>query len=285
MSQQNVDLILGLPTFRAGVDFVPLTHDPDRAAKLEDEVAPLVAEDFECVFPNLLGGTKTYVGIDGMRAAWVDWLTPWTSYRVELERALDCGDRVVTFYDVFAAPRGTTHEVKLSGADVWTLRDGKITRWEGFPNRNAALRAVGLEHPEETATRDVTELVRQSTEPVNRRDYDAMMRFWHPDGTWDLSPLGLGVYEGHAAVRRFFEDWIGAYDEVQIEFEEIRDLGNGVAFAVLVQSGRPAGSASSVRLRYASFAIWRDGLIERSTQYSDIDEARAAAELLAAERG
>ncbi len=51
----------------------------------------------------------------------------------------------MTFYDVFATPRGSTHEVKLTGADVWTLRDGKITRWEGFPSRRDALRAVGLE--------------------------------------------------------------------------------------------------------------------------------------------
>jgi ketosteroid isomerase-like protein len=138
--------------------------------------------------------------------------------------------------------------------------------------------------PEKAATPDLAELVRRSTEPVNSRDYEAMMRFWPPDGKWDLSPLGLGVYEGRAAVRRFFEDWIGAYDDFRIEFEEIRDLGTGVAFAVLVQTARPAGSVGSVQLRYASVAIWRDGLIESATQYSDVDEARAAAEQLAQAR-
>ena len=138
---------------------------------------------------------------------------------------------------------------------------------------------------EEATTPDLAELVRQSTEPVNRRDYDAMMRFWPPDGAWDLSPLGLGVYEGQAAVRAFFEDWLGTYDDFQIELEEIRDLGNGVAFVILVQTGRPVGSLGSVQLRYASVAIWRGDLIERCTQYSDVDAARAAAERLAEERG
>jgi ketosteroid isomerase-like protein len=137
---------------------------------------------------------------------------------------------------------------------------------------------------EEFATPDLAELVRRSTEPVNSRDYDAMMRFWPPDGAWDLSPLGLGVYEGRAAVRGFFEDWIRTYDDFQIEFEEICDLGNGVAFVVLVQTGRPSGSVGSVQLRYASVAIWRGGLIERCTQYSDIDDARVAAEQLAEAR-
>jgi ketosteroid isomerase-like protein len=105
----------------------------------------LIHEDFEGVFTNLLGGGETFKGLDGMRTAWLDWLTPWESYRIELEQGLDCGDRVVTFYDVFASPAGSTREVKLSGADVWTVRDGKIARWEAYPSRRAALKAVGLE--------------------------------------------------------------------------------------------------------------------------------------------
>jgi hypothetical protein len=36
---------------------------------------------------------------------------------------------------------------------------------------------------------------------------------------------------------------------------------------------------------YAPVAIWAEGLIERVTMYSDIDEARVAAERLAGERG
>lgn len=53
--------------------------------------------------------------------------------------------------------------------------------------------------PEEATTPDLAELVRRSTEPANRRDYAAMMRFWQPEGVWDLSHLGLGVYQGRAA--------------------------------------------------------------------------------------
>jgi len=63
---------------------------------------------------------------------------------VELEQGLDWGDRVVTFYDAFASPVGSTREVKLSGADVWTVREGKIARIEFFSHRSEALKAVGL---------------------------------------------------------------------------------------------------------------------------------------------
>jgi hypothetical protein len=40
-----------------------------------------------------------------------------------------------------------------------------------------------------------------------------------------------------------------------------------------------------VERRVAAVAVWADGLIERLTTYTDIDEARAAAERLAEEPG
>jgi len=88
--------------------------------------------------------------------------------------------------------------------------------------------------------------------------------------------MGLGVYKGLAATRGFFEDWLGNYDEFQVDVEEILDLGSGVTLAVIVQQGRPAGSDGEVQLRYAAVAVWADGLIERVTNCGDQDEARAA---------
>jgi hypothetical protein len=65
----------------------------------------------------------------------------------------------------------------------------------------------------------------------------------------------------------------------------MRDLGNGVSFSVIVMRGRLRGSSGWVEQRYAAVAIWTDGLIERTSHSFDIDEARAAAERLAGERG
>lgn len=54
---------------------------------------------------------------------------------------------------------------------------------------------------------------------------------------------------------------------------------------MFVQRGRPAGSSGEVTIRYGSVGVWDAGLMVRVTQYSDIDEGRAAAERLAEERG
>jgi ketosteroid isomerase-like protein len=138
---------------------------------------------------------------------------------------------------------------------------------------------------QESTTPDLVELARRSWQPVKSRDFDAMMAFWAADPVWDLSPMGLGVYRGVAAVRGFFEDWIGSYERFEVELEECLDLDNGVVFSVVVQTASLARSSGYVTLRYAAVAVWEGALMVSVTNYSDIDEARAAAERLAEETG
>jgi ketosteroid isomerase-like protein len=139
--------------------------------------------------------------------------------------------------------------------------------------------------PDESTTADLVERYRDSLEAANRRDFDAMTRFWAPEAVWDTSPAGVGKFEGLAAFRGFFEDWVSSYQEFEVEAEEVHDLGNGITFAILVQRGRPVGSRGEVRVRSATVGEWTDGLVVRVTNYPDVDEARAAATRLAEERG
>jgi hypothetical protein len=102
---------------------------------------------------------------------------------------------------------------------------------------------------DEGATPDLIELVRQSVEAASERDMDGIMACYASDAVWDMSPIGVGTFTGHAEARRFFEDWFASYEEYGMEAEEILDLGNGVAFAVILQKGRPVGSTGYVELR------------------------------------
>ena len=69
--------------------------------------------------------------------------------------------------------------------------------------------------------------------------------------------------------------------------EEPVDLGNGVVFAVVSQKGSPVGVAGYLHQREGWVWVWVDDLIASVTFYpgAQIDEARAAAERLAKERG
>ena len=138
---------------------------------------------------------------------------------------------------------------------------------------------------EESTTPDPVELVHRQVEAANRRDLDAFMHPCPPDGVYDTSPSGLGVYQGPAAIRAFIKEWWDAFEELRFEAEEVLDLGNGVTLLVLRHDGRPVGSTGRVQTRQASVIEWVAGTASRVTVYTDIAEGRAAAERLAAERG
>jgi uncharacterized protein (TIGR02246 family) len=136
---------------------------------------------------------------------------------------------------------------------------------------------------EESTTPDLIELVGRAFEAANRRDLDAVLSSFAEDATFDGRTLG-DHYEGRSAIRSFLEEWWGIYEELESGLEETRDLGNGVVFAVVVQNGRPAGSAGHLRQDEGWVIVWVGGLIASITVY-EVDEGRAAAERLAEERG
>jgi len=138
--------------------------------------------------------------------------------------------------------------------------------------------------PEESTTLDLVELLRRALEAANRRDLDAVISFYASDAVFEGRGVGT-TFEGRAAIRSFLEDWFGAYEELEVKLEHVRDLGNGVVFAVVVQDGVPAGSAGRGRFwqREGWVFLWERGLIARHST-DDIDEARAAAERLAESR-
>jgi hypothetical protein len=49
---------------------------------------------------------------------------------------------------------------------------------------------------EESTTADLVALTRRAYESFSRRDLDAVMREYDEDSVLDLSPAGLGNYEG-----------------------------------------------------------------------------------------
>jgi ketosteroid isomerase-like protein len=139
--------------------------------------------------------------------------------------------------------------------------------------------------PGESTTPDVAGLADAALDAVNRRDLDAVMTPFAPDAVYDTAPSGTGVYEGHAAIRAFLKGYWECFEELRFELEEALDLGNGVGFLVNRQVARPVGSTAYVRTREAHVIQSVEGMVVRLTVYNDIDEARAAAERLAEERG
>jgi ketosteroid isomerase-like protein len=145
MSQENVEIVKGfLPA--PDVNIVPLVRDDELWLALVDASHISFAHaDYESVLKGLPDGDKTYVGADGERALWLDWLAPWVSYRVGAEEYVDLGERVLVRSYAFGRSEASTAEVKLTHGDIWTIRRGKLARVEYYTTRAEALKAAGLE--------------------------------------------------------------------------------------------------------------------------------------------
>jgi ketosteroid isomerase-like protein len=137
---------------------------------------------------------------------------------------------------------------------------------------------------EGSTTPDLEELAQRWLDAVNRRDFDAALRFYAPDCVMEQE---MGILEGVSAIRALLEEWSGFFEQIKYESEEVLDLGNGVGFAVIRMHGRPVGSSGHVQMRFASVSARTEGLVVWVGNYTetDIEKARAAAERLAQERG
>ena len=144
MSQQDIELVRALlGPFEQG-DIGPMWRDDAIFAAARDATAGLLTPDFECVFVREDVGRSTYYGVEGLRAAWLDWLEPWDSYHAGVEDLIDAGaGRVVVLTRDHARPKGATAEVDFLGAPIWTVRDGKLARIEFYFNRAEGLAAAG----------------------------------------------------------------------------------------------------------------------------------------------
>jgi hypothetical protein len=140
---------------------------------------------------------------------------------------------------------------------------------------------------DEPAAPEVVERTHSLFETLGRGDSGATLGFFRPDAVVDLTRDGVGRFEGATDIRGFAQEWLTTFEEWQFEVEEILDLGAGVVFARVIQRGRPVGVAGDVQQRNAWVVVWERDLVAQATGYhlADVDEARAAAERLAQERG
>jgi ketosteroid isomerase-like protein len=101
-----------------------------------------------------------------------------------------------------------------------------------------------------------------------------------PAVVWEAIPDApdAGTYRGHAGVRRYMEDWLGDFEMVSMDFEEVVEAPDRL---VLVQRASATGKGSGVEteLHYA-VAYWlSDQTITQVREFRTKAEALEAAGL------
>lgn len=86
-----------------------------------------------------------YHGIQGVGAAWTDWMESWDQHRIEPEEFIESGeDRVLAVIRLTARGEGSGMEIDQRFFQVYTVRKGKIVRMVEYVDRAPALEAAGL---------------------------------------------------------------------------------------------------------------------------------------------
>ena len=83
-------------------------------------------------------------GPDAMRDDWEQWASAWEELKVTPEEIIDAGDQVVVVAHHQGRGRGSGMQIDSRYYEVYTLREGKVSRQDEYIERAEALEAVGL---------------------------------------------------------------------------------------------------------------------------------------------
>jgi ketosteroid isomerase-like protein len=131
MSQGNVEIVRRSLEAYAGGDIETMLSFVDPDGELRSAI---------------IGGAegKVYRGHAGFRAWFAETQAAFESLSTDLIEFRDLGDRVLGFGRVHARGRGSGVELDSATGWVFTLRDDRIVRAEGYLSRGEALEAAGL---------------------------------------------------------------------------------------------------------------------------------------------
>ena len=141
MSKENVELLRAMIP-PPEVDVAALFRDDELFEQLTNAFEAVIDPQVEA-FANWTGGTR-YVGVEGFRQLWLDWLEPWESYHIEVDEMIDAGDKVLCLIRDRGRRPDVDAEVEIIASSVWEIRDGRVVKVGFYTDRGDAFEAAGV---------------------------------------------------------------------------------------------------------------------------------------------
>jgi hypothetical protein len=127
-------------------------------------------------------------------------------------------------------------------------------------------------------------LIARAYAAANRRDFELILTAndpgsyeYHPSADY-LPPDMDAVYYGHDGYRRFWRQWLEAFEDIRWDPEEMIDFG-AKTLVTTRQSGHGSGSGVAVSQPVFQVFTFRGGLVIRQEDFSDRSKALEAAGL------
>lgn len=122
------------------------------------------------------------------------------------------------------------------------------------------------------------EIVRAGFDALASGGVEALIELIPPD--FELTTLPQvasepGTYRGHDGLRRYFEEFEDAMDDVRVEPHDFHDLGDRVAVEFTL---RARGRTTGIETAIDAVQLWDvgGGVPRHVTVYPDLESARAA---------
>lgn len=113
-------------------------------ADRNDTTARFLAADFEYVNPDNAIDRGVRQGLAGWRAVLQNLDAAFEDYGHRAGEFVDLGERILCYATFVARARGSAMTLERDEQQLWTVRDGEITRLHWFHDPEAARRAAGI---------------------------------------------------------------------------------------------------------------------------------------------
>ena len=142
----RIEIALRLRDAMIAENFAESIRDESALELFEKSLGPCCHEDFETAMVSGGPGLRNeYRGAHGFVSAWRDWVTPFESFRIDIDEEIaGTGDALVGLAHQTGVLAGGG-EVSSDAAAVMFFREGLLARVEFHMDRAEALRAAGLE--------------------------------------------------------------------------------------------------------------------------------------------
>jgi ketosteroid isomerase-like protein len=117
-----------------------------------DEAVTYLADDVEWVEPPENPDASTRIGRDQARRSNEDWSSTWGSLQIDVLDLSADGDLVLAHLKIGVEGAGSGVPAEFEQHQVWTVRNGKVTRMQMFYDEGEAKRAAGIETAIEETT-------------------------------------------------------------------------------------------------------------------------------------
>jgi ketosteroid isomerase-like protein len=111
------------------------------AEAIRDHVHP----EFTTVMTSESGAPTEWSGVKGFQDALTDWISPYESFRLEIEEAIFQEDKLIFLARQVGTTKHAGVEVVTESATIWSMEDGLITQAVFYLDQKAALKDAGLD--------------------------------------------------------------------------------------------------------------------------------------------